>query len=54
MDARQKYLFDTLGYLVLDDLLSAEQCRRLIAAMKARIDVPDDELPEGGAQRQRA
>ena len=47
MDARQKYLFDTLGYLVLDDVLSAEQCRRLIAAMKALIDVPDDELPEG-------
>ena len=47
MDARQKYLFDTRGFLVLDDVLSAEQCQRLIAAMKALIDVPDDQLPEG-------
>ena len=47
MDARQKYLFDTRGFLVLDDVLSAEQCQRLIARMKALIDVPDDQLPEG-------
>ena len=47
MDDRQKYLFDVRGYLVLDDVLTREHCRRLIDEMKRLIDVPDDELPEG-------
>ncbi|MDE0027317.1 MAG: phytanoyl-CoA dioxygenase family protein [Spirochaetaceae bacterium] len=47
MDERQKYLFDTRGYLVLDDVLSEDQCTRLIAAVNERIEVPDGELPEG-------
>ena len=47
MDDRQKYLLDCRGYLVLDDVLSSDQCRRLIDEMHRLIDVPDDELPEG-------
>jgi ectoine hydroxylase-related dioxygenase (phytanoyl-CoA dioxygenase family) len=47
VDERQKYLFDVRGYLLLEDVLTREQCQRLIATMKRHIDVPDNELPEG-------
>ena len=47
MDDRQKYLFDVRGYLELDDVLTRDQCRRLVDEMKRLIDVPDDEKPEG-------
>ena len=52
MDARQKYLFDVNGYLVLDDVLSHHQCGRLIDTMKRMIDTPNDQLPEGVGHRE--
>ena len=47
MDDRQKYLFDVRGYLELDDVLTRDQCRRLVDEMKRLIDLPDEEKPEG-------
>ena len=52
MDARQKYLFDVNGYLVLEDVLSHHQCDRLIDTMKRMINTPNDQLPEGVRHRE--
>jgi hypothetical protein len=49
MTDRQKYLFDVAGYLVLDDVLSPDLCKRLIDALHEVIDSPADQLPKGVA-----
>ena len=47
MDARQKYLFDVNGYLVLEDVLARAHCNRLIDTARRLMAVPNEELPEG-------
>ena len=37
MNERQKYLFDLQGYLVVEDVLSADDCDEAIAKIKERV-----------------
>ena len=47
MTDRQKYLFDVSGYLVLDDILTSDQCKRLTDTLHTVRDTPEDDLPTG-------
>lgn len=45
MTDEQLYLYDTVGYLVLDDVLTRGHCQRLVDELKRIIATPVDELP---------
>jgi hypothetical protein len=47
MTEEQRYLFDVAGYLVVEDVLSRDHCKRLIDALHEVIDTPRDKLPRG-------
>ena len=47
MTDKQKYLFDVAGYLLVEDVLSRDHCKRLIDALYEVIDTPSDQLPKG-------
>lgn len=47
MTDKQKYLFDVAGYLVLNDVLDSEHCKRLTDALRGIIDTPKADLPKG-------
>ena len=46
MNERQKYLFDLQGYLVVEDVLSADDCDEAIAKIKERVQ-PMEKTPNG-------
>ena len=46
MNDRQKYLFDLQGYLLIEDVLSAEDCDLAIEKIKARVK-PMAKTPDG-------
>ena len=46
MDDRQKYLFDLQGYLLIEDVLSGEDCDLAIEKIKARVK-PMEKTPDG-------
>ena len=47
MTEKQKFLFDTCGYLVLEDVLDADRCQELKDEIKRILDTPPEELPRG-------
>ena len=47
MTEKQKYLFDVAGYLLFEDILSVDHCKRLIDALHETIETPKDQLPKG-------
>lgn len=49
MENWQKYLFDLNGYLVLDNVLTADHCGRLVEELYRLSEVPNDQLPGGVA-----
>ena len=46
MNDRQKYLFDLQGYLLVEDVLSPEDCDAAIEKIKARVK-PMEKTPDG-------
>ena len=48
MNERQKYLFDLQGYLLVEDVLSPEDCDVAIEKIKARAK-PMEKTPDGYA-----
>jgi hypothetical protein len=44
---RQKFLYDTCGYLVLEDVLTSDQCEGLLAALQKIMSTPKEQLPRG-------
>ena len=46
MNERQKYLFDLQGYLVVEEVLSADDCDEAIAKIKERVQ-PMEKTPNG-------
>ncbi|MDP6356219.1 MAG: phytanoyl-CoA dioxygenase family protein [Planctomycetota bacterium] len=47
MTERQKFLFDTCGFLVLENVLTSSQCEELLEALHRIMNTPNDELPRG-------
>ena len=47
MTEEQKYLFDVAGYLVVEDVLSHDDCERRIDSLHELRETPRDQLPRG-------